>query len=153
MVLLLAVLLIPGTAVSQETRESLGCSLIVSHFKTAQELGLGENLSLDLADDSGPLGMCGKDTFLRQAAGLAAEMFSASELRRLNKLYANEIFGRAAQEMAAGRRLSLSQSEMQQFRNFFQREIGRELIQRYFVDFDQHLARVVAQELKLYRNR
>ena len=153
MVLLLATLLIPGTAVSQETRESLGCTLVLSHFETARELGLGENLSLDLADDGGPLGMCGKVKFLRQAAGLAAEMFSAGDLRRLNRLYANETFGRALQEMVAGRPPSLSQSEMQQFRSFFQREIGQELIQRYLVDFSERLARVVAQELKLDRNR
>ena len=153
MVLLLAALLIPGTAFSQETRESLGCSLVLSHFEKARELGLGENLSLDLADDGGPLGKCGKDKFLRQAAGLAAEMFSAGDLRRLHKLYANETFGRLAQEMAAGRDLPLSQSEMQELRNYFQREIGQELLQRYSVDFGQRLARIVARELKFDRNR
>ena len=153
MVLLLAALFIPGTAVSQETRESLGCSLVLSHFKTAQELGLGENLSLDPADDGGPLGKCGKVKFLRQAAGLAAEMFSAGDLRRLHKLYANETFGRTLQEMAASRRPSLSQSETQRLRNFVQREIGQELLRRYFIDFFERLARVVAGELKLDRNR
>lgn len=153
MVLLLAVLFIPGTAVSQETRESLGCSLVLSHLNTARELGFGENLSLDPADDGGPLGTCGKIKFLRQAADLAAEMFSAGDLRRLNRLYANETFERALQEMAAGRPPSLSQSEMRQFRSFLQREVGQELLQRYLDGFFQRLARIVAQELKLDRNR
>ena len=153
MVLLLAALFMPGTAVSQETRESLACSLVLSNLKTAQKLGLGENLSLDPADGGGPLGKCGKVKFLRQAAGLAAEMFSAGDLRRLNKLYANETFGRALQEIAAGRPLSLSQSETQRLRNFVQREIGQELLQRYLDDFFQRLARIVARELKLDRNR